>query len=104
MYKRQPLRSFHFLRSRITIPYELPDPAIKLKPVNRNILSVSYTHLTLPTSDPSVDLGGRRIIKKKTSVDHGGRRIIKKKLNIEVTRARRVAGQPKNEYHRRTKI
>ena len=28
-------------------------------------LAVSYTHLTLPTSDPSVDLGGRRIIKKK---------------------------------------
>ena len=27
--------------------------------------AVSYTHLTLPTSDPSVDLGGRRIIKKK---------------------------------------
>ena len=27
--------------------------------------SVSYTHLTLPTSDLSVDLGGRRIIKKK---------------------------------------
>ena len=27
--------------------------------------AVSYTHLTLPTSDSSVDLGGRRIIKKK---------------------------------------
>ena len=27
--------------------------------------SVSYTHLTLPTSDLGVDLGGRRIIKKK---------------------------------------
>ena len=26
---------------------------------------VSYTHLTLPTSDLGVDLGGRRIIKKK---------------------------------------
>ena len=31
-----------------------------------NTNPVSYTHLTLPTSDPSVDLGGRRIIKKKT--------------------------------------
>ena len=28
--------------------------------------AVSYTHLTLPTSS-SVDLGGRRIIKKKTN-------------------------------------
>ena len=31
-------------------------------------MSVSYTHLTLPTSD-SVDLGGRRIIKKKKKSD-----------------------------------
>ncbi len=31
----------------------------------QNIVPVSYTHLTLPTSDSSVDLGGRRIIKKK---------------------------------------
>ena len=33
---------------------------------------VSYTHLTLPTSDLSVDLGGRRIIKKKTTCDNSG--------------------------------
>ena len=31
---------------------------------SRRITAVSYTHLTLPTSD-RVDLGGRRIIKKK---------------------------------------
>ena len=31
------------------------------------LLPVSYTHLTLPTSESSVDLGGRRIIKKKTT-------------------------------------
>ena len=27
--------------------------------------AVSYTHLTLPTEEDSVDFGGRRIIKKK---------------------------------------
>ena len=32
--------------------------------------AVSYTHLTLPTSDSSVDLGGRRIIKKKNISDY----------------------------------
>ena len=37
--------------------------AISLEPV-------SYTHLTLPTSDLSVDLGGRRIIKKKNKLSH----------------------------------
>ena len=31
--------------------------------------AVSYTHLTLPTSDLRVDLGGRRIIKKKQKSD-----------------------------------
>ncbi len=32
-----------------------------------DIKSVSYTHLTLPTSrEPCVDLGGRRSSKKKT--------------------------------------
>ena len=30
--------------------------------------TVSYTHLTLPTSDLGVDLGGRRIIKKKKEI------------------------------------
>ena len=34
--------------------------------------AVSYTHLTLPTSDPSVDLGGRPILKKKNK-RHGRR-------------------------------
>ena len=29
--------------------------------------AVSYTHLTLPTERSSVDLGGRRIIKKKNT-------------------------------------
>ena len=33
------------------------------KSISSGIYTVSYTHLTLPTS--SVDLGGRRIIKKK---------------------------------------
>ena len=32
--------------------------------------AVSYTHLTLPTERSSVDLGGRRIIKKKKKQDH----------------------------------
>ena len=31
-----------------------------------SLRTVSYTHLTLPTED-SVDLGGRRIIQKKTT-------------------------------------
>src|SRR5665648_1298946 len=30
----------------------------------RELWAVSYTHLTLPTEEDSVDLGGRRIIKK----------------------------------------
>ena len=35
-----------------------------IAPAQYVVRAVSYTHLTLPTSD-SVDLGGRRIIKKK---------------------------------------
>ena len=35
------------------------------KSVKRGRVPVSYTHLTLPTSDLGVDLGGRRILKKK---------------------------------------
>ena len=37
---------------------------------------VSYKHLTLPTSDPSVDLGGRRIINKKKNITRRGLRHI----------------------------
>ncbi len=51
-----------------------------------NIDPVSYTHLTLPTTlRPCVDLGGRRIIKKKRKryTDMGALldKINKKKLN-----------------------
>ena len=46
----------------------LKDPTYYIQPV-------SYTHLTLPTSDLGVDLGGRRIIKKKTNMSYGELRL-----------------------------
>ena len=50
--------------SRLGVPAQL----FKFTPEADYLLgdqAVSYTHLTLPTSDLGVDLGGRRIIKKK---------------------------------------
>ena len=47
------------------IPAQGADVLLYDKPSNTWTMAVSYTHLTLPTSDLSVDLGGRRIIKKK---------------------------------------
>ncbi len=49
----------------------MPNTSIHLSRCNilQNNKSVSYTHLTLPTIPLlSVDLGGRRIIKKKTKI------------------------------------
>ena len=54
------------LRRRIKQPHSCQGP-------------VSYTHLTLPTSDLSVDLGGRRIIKKKKKQEHDSRGDVNKK-------------------------
>ena len=37
----------------------------KIKPLARRLVAVSYTHLTLADERSSVDLGGRRLLKKK---------------------------------------
>ena len=51
--------------------YDLLEPRLQLYGdtaiVSYTFMPVSYTHLTLPDERSSVDLGGRRIIKKKQS-------------------------------------
>ena len=51
----------------VALPLMVTLPVGALGGVLGTNTSVSYTHLTLPTSDPSVDLGGRRIIKTKNT-------------------------------------
>ena len=64
VYKRQALRMTSSVAT-------LGSPSLSVSSTTRINLaskglpaSVSYTHLTLPTKRSSVDLGGRRIIKK----------------------------------------
>ena len=68
VYKRQVLARRHVVRAVDQRGFDQRGQGIGDAAHADDPLAVSYTHLTLPTSDLSVDLGGRRIIKKKKTI------------------------------------